>query len=176
MPTTFMIPYLKAYKKIEDKDTLFLALSPPPKMVREAQEMGIKNIRFIDPSTDDIFLSKFYNTLDVLAHARADGETFGCVIAEAMIHGKPVVTHMSDIRNAQAELVDESCGFVANQHDYKAYAAFMKSLMFDKTLRLKMGETARRKAMANFEAETVTKKLEFLYIEELRRAGYQFPA
>lgn len=166
---------LSAYKEIENNNTLFLALSPPPIMVREAQEMGIKNIHFLDPSTDDIFLSRFYNTLDILAHARADGETFGCVIAEAMIHGKPVVTHMSDIRNAQAELVDESCGFVTAQHDYKSYAAFLKKIIDDNVLKLKMGEAARNKALKNYEAGIVTKKLESLYFEELRRTGHQIP-
>lgn len=166
---------LSAYKEIENKNTLFLAISPPPIMVREAQAMGIKNIRFIDPSTDDVFLSRFYNTIDVLAHARSDGETFGCVIAEAMIHGKPVVTHMSNIRNAQAELVDESCGFVTYQNDYIAYAAFLKKIMDDNALKLKMGEAARNKALTNFEAGIVTKKLESLYLEELKRAGHQIP-
>lgn len=166
---------LRAYKEIENKKTLFLAISPPPIMVRDAHELGIKNIRFLDPSTDDIFLSKFYNTLDVLAHARLDGETFGCVIAEAMIHGKPVVTHLSDIRNSQAELIDESCGFVTAQHDYKSYAACLKKIMDDKVLKQKMGEAARNKALANFEAGIVTKKLESLYFEELRRAGHLIP-
>lgn len=161
---------LRAYKEIENKNTLFLTISPPPIMVREAHEMGIKNIRFIDPSTDDVFLSRFYNTLDVLAHARLDGETFGCVIAEAMIHGKPVVTHLSDIRNAQAELVDASCGFVADQNDYKAYAAFIRRLMEEKDLRLQMGASARKKALTSFEAGVVTKRLESFYIEELSKA------
>ena len=166
---------IKAYKELENEDTLFLVLSPPPRMVKEAQELGIKNIQFLPPSTDDIFLSRFYNTLDVLAHARNDGETFGCVIAEAMIHGKPVVTHHSHIRNAQSELVDTTCGFVAAQHDYKSYAAFIKTLISDKELRLQMGEAARSKAMEHFEAGAVTKRLESFYFEELKRIGHIIP-
>lgn len=162
---------LRAYREIETDKTLFLALSPPPAMIRESKEMGIKNIHYLKPSTDDLFLSSFYNTIDVLAHARLDGETFGCVIAEAMIHGKPVVTHRSDIRNAQTELVDTSCGYVTDQHDYKAYASYLKSLMDNKDLRLKMGEAARRRALTNFEAGLVTKKLEALYLEELGKTG-----
>jgi len=162
---------LRAYKEIENEKTLFLVLSPPPIMISEAKEMRIRNIRYLDPSTDDIFLSKFYNTLDMLAHARSDGETFGCVIAEAMIHGKPVVTHRSDMRNAQAELVDASCGFVADRHDHKAYASYLKRLIEDKDLRLKMGEAARKRALTNFEAGVVTKVLERLYLEELGKTG-----
>ncbi len=161
---------LKAYKEIENENTLFLALAPPPNMVRDAKELGIKNIKFLPPTVDDVWLSKFYNTIDILGHARTDGETFGCVIAEAMIHGRPIVTHLSDIRNAQAELVEEGAsGFVVNQHDWKTYADRLKTLISDKPKRLAMGQSALKRAMENFEAELITKKLEKMYFEELEK-------
>lgn len=162
---------LKAYKEIENANTLFLVLSPPPRMIREAQELGIRNIRFLPPSTDDRYLSSFYNTIDALAHARLDGETFGCVIAEAMIHGKPVITHHSHIRNSQSELVDSDCGFVVEQHDSSAYANCISTLMTNVNLRREMGEAARRKALTQFEASVVTKKLERFYSDALRQRG-----
>jgi len=109
--------------------------------------------------------------LTFLAHARLDGETFGCVIAEAMIHGKPVVTHRSSIRNAQLELVDESCGFAVDQNDFKQYAAKLKVLMENRDLREKMGAAARKKAMENYEAGLIARKLEAMYLEELERKG-----
>lgn len=162
---------LKAYREIENDKTLFLVLSPPPCMVREAQELGIRNIRFLPPSTDDRYLSSFYNTIDVLAHARLDGETFGCVIAEAMIHGKPVITHHSHIRNSQSELVDVNCGFVVAQNDSSAYASCIKTLMSNDEIRRQMGEAARLKALSQFEAGVVTKKLEQYYLAELKQVG-----
>ncbi len=163
---------LKAYKKIENDNTLFLALAPPPNMVRDAKELGIKNIRFLEPTVDEIFLSKFYNTMDVLGHARTDGETFGCVVAEAMIHGKPVVSHLSHLRNAQAELlVDGSSGFVVPQHDHQAYAKRLRILMENKSQRLEMGQAALQRALENFEAGLITKKLEKMYFEELKKRG-----
>lgn len=162
---------LKAYKEIENDNTLFLVLSPPPVMIKEARELGIKNILFLPPSTDDIFLSKFYNTIDVLAHARYDGETFGCVIAEAMIHGRPVITHYSHLRNSQAELVDADCGFVVAQHDSAAYANCIRVLMKDANIRCKMGDAARLKALEQFEAAVVTRKLERFYFDALQKTG-----
>ena len=160
---------LKAYREIENDRTLFLALAPPPKMKEDANDLGIKNIYYLEPTLDNLFLSKFYNTIDVMAHARFDGETFGCVIAEAMIHGKPVVTHRSHIRNAQAELVDGSSGFVVDQHDWKKYAECLRLLMDHVDFRLRMGTAARMRAFENFEAAMVTRKLEGFYLEELEK-------
>lgn len=162
---------LKAYKEIENENTLFLALAPPSRMVRDAREFGIRNIRFLEPTVNEVFLSRFYNTIDVLGHARADGETFGCVIAEAMIHGKPVVTHLAE-RNAQAELVEEGVsGFVVARNDPVAYAQRLKILMGDKHKRLEMGQAALKRALENFEAGLITRKLENMYVEELQKRG-----
>ncbi|OGR51260.1 MAG: hypothetical protein A3I11_02360 [Elusimicrobia bacterium RIFCSPLOWO2_02_FULL_39_32] len=160
---------LGAYKQIETDQTLFLVLSAPPKMKEDSKKMGIRRILFLEPEISDLFLSKFYNTIDVLAHARLDGETFGCVIAEAMIHGKPVVSHFSHIRNAQAELLTKECGFVAPQNDWKKYAEVLKLLCEKKFLRLEMGECARQRAEENFEASLIAKRLESFYLQELKK-------
>lgn len=162
---------LRAYRRIEDEGTVFLALSAPPAMRREARELGIKRILWLDPTVDAVFLSRFYNTLDVLAHARLDGETFGMVIAEALMHGKPVVTHRSGLRNAQLELVDESCGFVTERNDDVRYAEALKRLMDGPDLRRRMGEAGRRKAMDRWEAGRVALRLQEFYLEELRGEG-----
>ncbi|OGR83844.1 MAG: hypothetical protein A2902_02425 [Elusimicrobia bacterium RIFCSPLOWO2_01_FULL_64_13] len=166
---------LRAYKEIESEKTLFLALAPPPKMVEEARAMGLRRVRWLEPTVDEVFLSRFYNTIDALGHARSDGETFGCVIAEAMIHGKPVVTHRSPLRNAQEELVGTT-GFVADQHDWRAYGGFLRRLMGDRGLKEKMGREAEARALENFEAEKVTRKLEGLYLEELAKRGIPVPS
>ena len=159
---------LRAYQKIENEKTLFLGLAPPPIMKRQARELGIRNIRYLEPTVDEVFLSKFYNTLDVLAHARLDGETFGCVVAEAMIHRRTVITHISHIRNAQVELVGSDSGFVTKQNDFETYSQYLKTLMQNPDLKLKMAAAAEKRALENFEAEFITKKLEKMYFEELK--------
>ena len=160
---------LNAYKEVESENTLFLALAPPPQMIEDAKKLGIRNIRWLEPTVDEVWLSRFYNTIDALAHARLDGETFGCAIAEAMIHGRPVITHRSHLRNAQAELLDADSGFVTDQNDINKYAEAMRALIQNADLRRKMGEAARRRALANFEAGLVTRKLEAEYFEYLKR-------
>ena len=88
-----------------------------------------------------------------------------------MMHGKPVVTHRSLLHNAQAELVDHATGFVAGPDDYPACAAFLRRLLDDTQLRNQMGEAARRKALAEFEATAITRRLETIYIKGLVDKG-----
>ena len=56
-----------------------------------------------NPIVDEIELTKFYYTIDGLLHDRTDGETFGCGLAEAMIHGVPCISHISRKYQAQIE-------------------------------------------------------------------------
>jgi glycosyltransferase involved in cell wall biosynthesis len=93
------------------------------------------------------------------------------VIAEALMHGKPVVTHRSNHRNAQCELVDESCGFIAERNGDAQYAASLKTLLENPGLRRKMGEAARKSAMDRYEAGAVARRLEELYREALKAKG-----
>ena len=162
---------LRAYKEIESDLTLFLAVAPPPRMKADAQAFGIRRIRYLEPTVDELYLSKFYNTLDAFAHARLDGETFGCVIAEAMKHSLPILTHRSHVRNSQLELVDDSCGFITNQNDWQAYAKALLQLRDHPSERKQMGKNALAKALKFYEAGTITQKLEEMYLEELQKKG-----
>lgn len=158
---------LRAFRQIEDPNTYFLALSPPENMIRQAKSLNLRNFIALPSSTDEIFLSKFYNTLDVLAHARRDGETFGCNIAEAMIHGKPVVSHISTQMNAQSEVIGDA-GYVVALDDWQAYAAKLELLKKDRVMRGTLAARAQARALEQFEARNLTKKLQRIYLELLK--------
>lgn len=154
---------LKAYAEIHDGSTWFLALSPPENMLREARSMNLKNFVALAPTADDARLSRFYNSIDVLAHARRDGETFGCNLAEAMIHGKPVVSHLTPFMNAQLETVGEG-GYVVGQQDWQAYARHLKHLKQDAAFRAELSQKAKRRALDQFEARRLTDRLARTYL------------
>ena len=78
---------------------------------------------------DSIEISKFFNTIDCLAHYRVDGECCPVNIQESMIHGKPVISHVSSVFNGQIEIISD-CGFVVN--DSYEYASKMMILMENK--------------------------------------------
>jgi glycosyltransferase involved in cell wall biosynthesis len=121
-------------------------------------------VELIEPSMD---VRPLYQRLDVFIHGSRIGETFGCVIAEAMANGIPVVTLSTPQRkkaNAQAELVDHNVtGFVCRWQ--WQYAGAVIELLRNDELRDRFGRRSYEKARAQFEASTLTRKLEQLYVD-----------
>jgi hypothetical protein len=86
----------------------------------QAEELGLTNIHFLPSTPDSTSVSKFLNTLDIFAHGRKDGETFGAIFVEAMLHGKPCLTHYSPTgANAQPETMGPAGMFAMTQKDYE---------------------------------------------------------
>jgi glycosyltransferase involved in cell wall biosynthesis len=156
------------------RNILYLIQSPPPQMMKMAAELGLKSVRFLEtPVVEDSDLSGFYNTIDVLAHARRDGETFGLNIAEAMMHGKPVISHRSRIANGHEEFV-RKCGYFTGVDDYKGYADFIMRLYSDRALAARLGAAGRVFAEENFLFEKIGAALEGYYSELWRpRRGWR---
>lgn len=123
----------------------FIAVAPPPTMIKHLKQYGISHT-ILPPTVDEVTLSKFYNTIDIYCHSRADGETFGNNIAEAMAHKKPVITHVAvpqhpgmGVFQAQIELVENNKTGVVVNHSVNEYVAAIHSLVVNKQLRIVMG-------------------------------------
>jgi len=149
----------------------FLVVAPPSNMIDDLAKYDIP-FHTISPTTTASVLSQFYNTVDIYAHARADGETFGVNIAEAMIHAKPVVTHWATpsfpgmgVFQSQTQLVDhDKTGFIV-ENDVSEYAEALKKLIDDPALRVSMGVEGVRKAKEQYHVSACVKKLESIYRE-----------
>jgi glycosyltransferase involved in cell wall biosynthesis len=147
----------------------FLVAAPPPRMLEDLSDYGIP-FHTIEPTTDPIRLSQFYNTVDIYTHFRADGETFGVNIAEAMIHGLPVVTHVAvpshpamGVFQSQTTLVEDGyTGFVV-AHNVLEYAEAVKKLIENSIARVTMGVMGRQKAMREYHVKPCVQKLEEIY-------------
>ena len=107
---------LVSFAEVEDEKTYFVALSPSDVLKEKADQLGITNIRYVDKTLDDVRISKFFNTLDVLAHSRKDGECNPGNIWEGFAHGKPVVSHYGIPYNGHIQEVGD-CGFVTYRMD-----------------------------------------------------------
>jgi glycosyltransferase involved in cell wall biosynthesis len=123
-------------------------------------------VELLDPT---VRVADFYDRLDVFVHGARVGETFGCVIAEAMANRIPVVTLSTPQRkksNAQVELVEHNVtGFVCRWR--WQYAGAVIELLRDHDLRKRFGERSYEKAREQFDAARLTGKLESLYMELL---------
>lgn len=157
----------EVFQQLQADDTYLLWLAPPPEARAVADQF--KNMILLDPTTDENRLSAFYNSLDVLLHYRIEGETFGLNIAEAMIHGKPVISHHSFMDNAQVELLQpEPYGEVGQIAPENDQAAFVKHLLYYKNnpeARQQVGANARQKALALFAEDAITRQLEQHYFQ-----------
>lgn len=150
---------LEAYATVESPWTRYVALAPPPNMVDHAAWLGLKTFLALPPTTDERELSRFYSLIDVLAHARRDGETCGMNIQEAMAHGLPVMTHLSGVHDAQPEVLGEGYPWIAPKGDRDAYARFMREAIESPARRAELGERNRRRALAEFDARRIAERL-----------------
>lgn len=126
-------------------------------------EMGLRGrVDLLEPSPD---VTDFYSRVDVFAHGSRIGETFGCVISEAMANGVPVVTISTPGKgksNAQAELVEHYVtGFVCRWE--WQYAGAVVELLKNRELRERFGRRSYEKAREEFDAKKLTEKLETAY-------------
>ena len=104
---------IEAFKKVvrAHPEAHYIIMSPPPILKIIVYNESIKNVHFIDPSSEEEDIWGFHYSLDALAHFRLDGESFGLNIAESMIAGNPILTHKSHIWNAHLEYLDSSFSF-----------------------------------------------------------------
>ena len=151
---------LKAFSKIQNPNWHFIIMGGGSKYRELAKELDLKNIHFLDSNGDPIRISLFLNTLDIFAHGRKDGETFGTVLAEAMIHGLPCLSHFSGIADAQPETMGPG-GFFAK--DLNEYTNKLEDFFKNKELREKIGNLGKDYAEKNYTIEGCVKKLCLVY-------------
>ena len=84
-------------------------------------------------------MSYFYNTIDVLCSTSIK-ESFGRVLVEAMIHGKPVISTNS---GGPSEIIDDGVnGYIVDVDDYDSFFSKTHHLINNKEKILKMSENA----------------------------------
>ncbi len=140
---------LRAFAQLESKypdRVLYRVLQPPPKMVSLARELNVQNIEFVYDQESG-YLERFYHSIDVMAHFRYDGETFGKAIAEGMMSGLPIVTHTSHYNNEHVRLLNESFARISGPDDVASYLAGLDYFVTHKDAIRAMGQLARVKAL-----------------------------
>lgn len=155
---------LRAFKEVEirRKNVKYLIVNPCYHTKEFVKSQEINNVIYLDKIIDDVEISKFFNTIDCLAHYRSDGESCGVNIQESMIHGKPIISHFSDTFNAQQEVIDNA-GYVVN-NSYE-YFAKMMTLIDNKNIYDELSQNALKIANSRYRIDVITRQLENYYLE-----------
>jgi FkbM family methyltransferase len=152
---------LRAFALVYSPNRHFIILSGSNKYRQQAREMGLKNVHFLNFNSEPDCLSLFLNTLDVFAHGRKDGETFGTVFAEAMIHGKPCLSHTSPKgSNGHIETIGPA-GYVCK--NLESYSRRLDDLYSNLKLRNKLGEDALEHSTLYYSYESAVDELVNVY-------------
>jgi len=129
------------------------------------KELDLENyFILLDPTNDDNLIHKFYNTIDVFAHYRSDGETFGVSIAQSMVYGKPVVSHFAG-SNGQSETIGDS-GFVVN-NSMEYFLSILK-LIKDKDLYKNLSKLSIKNS-EKYLIQNIIPKIETTYLNLLKK-------
>jgi FkbM family methyltransferase len=135
---------------------------------KQAQQLGMQNIHFLPHTGDQYIISKFLNTLDIYTHGRSDGETFGTVLAEAMIHGKPCISHyVKRGANAMPETIGPA-GYVV--HSVEEYTSILKYLITNQKLRQSLGHAGMLYSKGNYSVIQCVKRLESIWLRLLQKS------
>lgn len=141
---------IEAFKRVvnEYPKIHYLIVGAPPVLTEMHKRENIPNLHFLPEMGTKEGLWAFYYAIDVLAHFRKDGESFGLNIVEAMYAERPVISHKSRIWNAHLEYLDPSFSFVAEIDNIDQYALAMEFFAADERKEKihKMGKAAGKKA------------------------------
>jgi glycosyltransferase involved in cell wall biosynthesis len=139
-----------AFEKVVAKfpNIHYLIVGAAPALTKIINKHKIPNVHFLPEIGTKEDLWAFYYALDVYAHFRHDGESFGLNLVEAMYAGLPVVSHRSSIWNAHLEYLDPSFSFVADLDNLDQYTQALEFFAKDKhKSQIKfMGEKAKTAA------------------------------
>jgi glycosyltransferase involved in cell wall biosynthesis len=167
---------LEAFARVASPTRHFALFGGARRYREQAQALGLENVHFLDHRSSTMTdhrgaserISRFLNTLDVFAHGRADGETFGAVLAEAMMHGRPCLSHRSEVANAQPETMGPAGLFAVDVDDY---AEKLELLLTDHDLAARLAAKARPHAERYYSLPSCVQRLEAGYERVLGRPG-----
>ena len=154
---------LKEYSNMGN-DFRYLVIAPCVDFKSKMVELNLQDkCVLIEPTNDDFFIHKFYNTIDIFLHYRSNGETFGIAIAHSMIYGKPVISHTGGA-NAQFEIISD-CGYVC--HNSEQYLTHILELTSDKEKYNFLSKKCIERA-TEFDEKVVAEQWQNFYLEKYK--------
>ncbi|NBW56730.1 glycosyltransferase [bacterium] len=150
---------LDAFSKIQNNNNYFVIMGGDPRYRSYVQERGIKNVLFINSSSNVENIHKFLNTLNVFAHSRADGEVCSACIVEALSHSLPVLSHPA-LNMGHVEQIGD-CGIVTDS--LERYAAEMLALEQSKDYYAEKSSIAKLQYNTKYDYKKIEQQIRDVY-------------
>ena len=152
---------LDAYEEIQSDDTAFLILGGSANHRKQVKDYQLKNVKFLDTTSDINLIHKFLNTLNVYAHGRSDGEQCSSSIIEGLSHSLPVISHTAPSMGQREQIGD--AGQVVD--GYEEYSEVMKMLMNNKNYYVNCKVAAEKRYREIYNVPSIISKFMKLYRE-----------
>ena len=152
---------LEAYDEIQSDDTAFLILGGSSNHRKQAKDYQLKNVKFLDTTSDINLIHKFLNTLNVYAHGRSDGEQCSSSIIEGLSHSLPMISHTAPSMG-QLEQIGDAGEVVDN---YEEYAQVMKKMIHNKGYYVDCKINSEKRYKEIYDVPSIIKKFIELYKE-----------
>ena len=154
---------LEAYEEIQNDNTAFLILGGSSNHRKQVKDYKLKNVKFLDTTSNIGLIHKFLNTLDVYAHGRSDGEQCSSAIIEGLSHSLPMISHTAPSMGQLEQIGD--AGSVVNGYD--EYAQVMKKMMNDKNYYVDCKSNASKRYKEIYDVPSIISKFIDLYKEAI---------
>jgi len=129
-----------------------------------AKKMGIDEVTTFVGQVDHDDVPDYLRQLDVYI-AMSRQESFGVAILEASACARPVV--VSDVGGLPEVVVDGETGFIVPSEDVAAAAKAILCLVFDPSLRIRMGQAGRKFVQKHYDWNNSVIDMEAVYAEVL---------
>lgn len=114
--------------------------------------------------------SQYYYTFDIFSLVSAY-ESFGLVLAEAMLHKLPIVA--TRVGGMKYIVDNNTTGFLVEKYDVNEIANKLEILCNDQKMRKTFGENGHNIAMKNYTEKRYVKDVENLYLELVKKKQLQ---
>ena len=163
--SVFSPSLLKAYRQLRKELPVKLIWVGASEQAKQwAFKLGLHDVHWVDPVQDPELVSKWMSTFDVFCHFNKLGETFGNTVAEAMMHGLPVVSLAGSplYPQAQKEVLGTSMYF---KKTLTSVCKLLSHLVLHPESRALTGQINLERARENFLPKVVAREVSEVYLK-----------
>ena len=154
------IQYLiEAINQVPDVSLVIIGSGPLKKeLLNQIKNLNLEKRIHILPEVDEETLHSFYEACDIFVLPSVEkSETYGIVQIEAMACGKPVIC--TELNTGTTFInQDGVTGLVVSSRSSVELSEAIRKLVADSSLRSKLGENARKRALNEFTAEKMVER------------------